>query len=110
MCVGVEQTQRGVQTDRYPDAVPVAGQLPHLALLTGVGVEGLLRGGERGRGRERDRRGEWIYFSVQSCVHVVLKTASRGTGLGFRTGPFYLKRSCVHVFMCSHCLKHNEPL
>lgn len=40
--VSVEQAQGGVQADGHPDAVADPGQLPHLALLAGVSVEGLL--------------------------------------------------------------------
>lgn len=45
--MSVEQAEGGVQADGHPDAVADPGQLPHLALLAGVSVEGLLLQGDR---------------------------------------------------------------
>lgn len=41
-CVGMEKSEGGVQTDRYPDAISIPRQLSHLALLTRVGIKGFL--------------------------------------------------------------------
>ena len=41
--VGVEQPEGGVQTDGHPDPITHPCQLAHLALLTRVGVKGLLQ-------------------------------------------------------------------
>ena len=41
--VGMEQPESGVQTDGHPDPITHPCQLAHLALLTRVGIEGLLQ-------------------------------------------------------------------
>lgn len=45
--VSVKQAQSGIQSDGHPDAVSHPGQLPYLALLARVSVEGLLLTGDR---------------------------------------------------------------
>lgn len=41
--VSVEQSEGGVQSDRHPDAIAMPGQLTDLAVLTRVGIKGLLQ-------------------------------------------------------------------
>lgn len=41
--VSVEQSQCGVQSDGYPDAIAMPGQLTDLAVLTRVGIKRLLQ-------------------------------------------------------------------